>query len=179
MSIQIALHDWHDFFTVAGTSSATLMGLLFISLTLNADLMLAGDRPQLKRIAEQAFQNYIVVFLTALLFLIPHQEWRSLTTGMLIVASFMGIMTIYRIVALWRISDEYFNRAHTWRRLMPSLLGNIIMAYSAIQYRDAYSEEAMAPFAFAELTLLISATATSWDLLLRVAELRHKIGKQP
>jgi len=74
--MQVAMvHEWHDFYVVAGGAAAALLGLLFVALTLNADLILTGNRTHLKRIAEQAFQNYTVVLISALLFAMPHRSW--------------------------------------------------------------------------------------------------------
>jgi hypothetical protein len=39
----------------AGTAAATLLGLLSIAVTLNADLILAGRYPHTKHAAEQVF----------------------------------------------------------------------------------------------------------------------------
>jgi hypothetical protein len=74
--MQVAMvHEWHDFYVVAGGAAAALLGLLFVALTPNADLILTGNRTHLKRIAEQAFQNYAVVLISALLFAMPHRSW--------------------------------------------------------------------------------------------------------
>ncbi len=34
-----AVEGWHDFYIVIGTAAATLMGLLFLSRSLNADMI--------------------------------------------------------------------------------------------------------------------------------------------
>ena len=49
------LREWHDYYLLGGTAAATLLGLLFIAVTLNADLILAGRHPHTKHAAEQVF----------------------------------------------------------------------------------------------------------------------------
>jgi len=47
-----ALNEWHDFYLLTGTAAATLLGLLFVAVTLNAEVILSGARPHIKKIAE-------------------------------------------------------------------------------------------------------------------------------
>ncbi len=68
--------------------------------------MLAGDRPHLKRIAEQAFQNYIAVLLASLLLLIPMQRPRVVATGLLTLGVVMGLWSVYRVSRALAASDE-------------------------------------------------------------------------
>jgi hypothetical protein len=44
---------------------------------------------------------------------------------------------------------------------------------------DAYVGSSMQMFALATVILVVSATATSWDLLLHVAEIRHRLQLPP
>jgi hypothetical protein len=167
------LHEWHDFYLLAGTAAATLLGLLFVAVTLNADLILAGKRQHIKRVAEQAFQNYIVVLLAALLFVLPGQSRRTLAEALLAEGVFMGLWAAYRLARVFRVSDESFSTARTWRRLLPSLLGYIFMILAGWRMRQSFEDDTLRLFASAAILLLISATGTSWDLLVRVAEIRH------
>jgi len=174
IAVQAAIHPWHDFFIAAATAAATLLGLLSVAVTLNSDIILLGTRPHLKRIAEQAFQNYLVVVLAALLLLVPDQDWRSIALEMLLAGAIMAAYATFRTVSAWRVSDDDFTRTRTWKRLVPSLLGNLMLVYSGWKYRSAYDEQAMVLFGLSAIVLIVTATATSWDLLLRVAEIRHR-----
>jgi len=37
-----ALSEWHDFYLLTGTAAATLLGLLFVAVSLNAEIILSG-----------------------------------------------------------------------------------------------------------------------------------------
>ena len=41
MSFQTALSGWHDFYILAGTAAATLVGLLFVGLSLHLRIVVA------------------------------------------------------------------------------------------------------------------------------------------
>ena len=46
---------WHDFYMLAGTAAATLIGLLFVSLTLSIEVMSDESQIGLKELATQTF----------------------------------------------------------------------------------------------------------------------------
>ena len=168
-----ALREWHDFYLLAGTAAATLLGLLFIAVTLNADLILAGSRPHTKRIAEQAFQNYIAVLMLSMIFLEHGYPQRIIAVQMVTVSAVMTLWAIHRLRSALRVSDKGFNKSRTLRRLLPSLLGYLLMMVFGWKLRYGLDTDAARVFAFAPILLLVSATGTSWDLLVRVAEIRH------
>jgi hypothetical protein len=171
------LREWHDFYLLAGTAAATLLGLLFIAVTLNADLILAGSRPHTKRVAEQAFQNYIAVLIISMLFLVETPGLRVLTVQMVLLGAVMIVWAIYRLRRALSDSDESFSRSRTFKRLLPSIFGYLLMIFAGWQLRRGLNTDEARLFAFAPLLLLISATGTSWDLLVRVAEIRHSAGR--
>src|ERR1051325_11210391 len=105
------LREWHDFYLLAGTAAATLHGLLFIAVTLNADLILSGSRPHIKRVAEQAFQNYIAVLFLSMLFLVAGQPPRVLAVQTVVLAAFMLAWAIYRLRRALAVSDETFAKS--------------------------------------------------------------------
>ena len=146
---------------------------MFVALTLNADLILTGERAHLKHIAEQAFQNYAVVLLSALLFVMPHESWRQLSAMMTAIGAAMAAWVAYRIVRTRRTSDDHFGLRRTLRRLLPSLAAYGLIAYAGVREWNAPQDAVLTMFALASIVLLAVSTTTSWDLLLRVAEIRH------
>jgi hypothetical protein len=168
-----ALRVWHDFYLLAGTAAATLLGLLFVAVTLNADLILGGHRPHIKRVAEQAFQNYLAVLITSMLFLVHQSGQRVISLQMLAWGVVMLVWAAYRLRHALSRSDETFSKRRTVRRLLPSIVAYIVMIVFGWQLRHGLDTDEARVFAFAPILLLIAATATSWDLLVRVAEIRH------
>jgi hypothetical protein len=49
------------------------MGLLFVSLSLNADVIMHRDNSQLRGLAGQTFTNFMLVLMFAVVMLIPDQ----------------------------------------------------------------------------------------------------------
>lgn len=89
-----AVADWHDFYLMVGQASATLVGLLFVSLSLNARLITGGSSAGPRTVAEQTFVNFLSVLLVAIVFLIPNPG--PLELGLTLV--FIGSVNLYRAV---------------------------------------------------------------------------------
>jgi hypothetical protein len=68
-----AVEGWHDFYLLIGTAAATLVGLLFVGLSLNIDVITREANADLRVLAAQAFTNFLNVVMLAVLFLIPRQ----------------------------------------------------------------------------------------------------------
>jgi hypothetical protein len=83
--IQQTLQSWQMFYATVATASATLSGLLFVSLSLHRD-HLKGTRGQaILATARRTFSNFLYVLMIALVFLVPHQAPYSLTTALLVL----------------------------------------------------------------------------------------------
>jgi hypothetical protein len=67
------LHDWQVFYATLAAACATLTGLLFVALSLNADGAQPDDDADRMAVARQTFAEFLLVLMVALVFLIPHQ----------------------------------------------------------------------------------------------------------
>ncbi len=68
-----AISAWHDFYLMIGTAAATLVGLLFVSLALNVEMITREASSDLRELATHTFTIFISVLMFAVLFLIPSQ----------------------------------------------------------------------------------------------------------
>ena len=62
---------WHDFYLMAGTAAVTLVGLLFVALSLHVAILFQSEHRDFRMLAAEAFQGYLYVLITSLLFLLP------------------------------------------------------------------------------------------------------------
>jgi hypothetical protein len=90
------LQSWQFFFTAVATASATLTGLLFVSLSLNRE-RLRGDKAHTTlSIARSTFGNFLYVLMIALVFLVPHRVPFSLTVALVVLGIASGLGMIFR-----------------------------------------------------------------------------------
>jgi hypothetical protein len=68
------MQTWASFFAATGGASATLLGLLFVAISVNVSATLGPQEPLTRRLAEQAFHNYLIVMLLSFLGLFPPQR---------------------------------------------------------------------------------------------------------
>jgi len=64
---------WRDFYLMIGSVAATLIGLLFVSLSLNVDMITCEANTDLRELATHTFGIFVSVLVFAVLFLIPRQ----------------------------------------------------------------------------------------------------------
>src|SRR5438105_10222425 len=69
MSYGDTLQSWHDFYLTAGAAAATLVGLLFVGLSLHIRVVVS--HPDVRSLARATLTNFFVVLLVALVVLAP------------------------------------------------------------------------------------------------------------
>ena len=105
-----AVGGWHDFYMVVGTAAATLVGLLFVSLSLNPHVIAAGEGSSLRVLATQTFANFLLVLMIAVVFLIPDQGPLGLGLPLLGIGGYGLYLTSRRLLRARRSAE------HPWRR---------------------------------------------------------------
>jgi hypothetical protein len=134
---------WQPFFTTVAAVSATLVGLLFVSLSLNREKIAAASNRVLLRLAERSFSDFIIVLLIALFFLIPLEGRRALAFELVGLAAFRLRRLVIQIMANFRngqskttggVLMEYLLPAFTILGLVASGIGIYREDIRAIYY---------------------------------------------
>jgi hypothetical protein len=164
--------DLHDFFILAGTSSATLVGLLFVGLSLHLKIVIAA--PEVRSLARVTLANFgAVLFVTLFMVIFESSETAALQLiGSGIVSL---IVTTPSLVAIARGREAYWemqlrDRARMTLRFGLSGVGYLgIIAAGALLFLEHPSAFVWVIVAAIVLLLLISLRNT-WDLLVTVGE---------
>jgi hypothetical protein len=164
---------WVDFYTVSGAAAASLLGLLFVAVSINAAETLGPAAGNSGRFAEQAFQNYLATLVISLLSLMP--EIPATILGRTLVAvtlswAFWACIRFYRSVQ--SIGDQEYSFT-ALRRHVASVAAFAMLLYAAscMSWGDDTHRYLIAA---ALIILLSSATFVSWELLLAVARTRQR-----
>ena len=160
---------WHDFYHVIGDASAALIGLLFVSLSLNADVIIKKSNRDLLLLAGQTFMSYFCVLMYAIIFLIPNQGPRGLGLPML------GINLVVLGVSIDRI--RRLRKKHSRSLLLGGILHALIIpticfiAVIAISISILMGEtSSLYWFVPVIILLLFHSSINAWNLLLRLRE---------
>jgi hypothetical protein len=162
------MQAWSTFFAVISGAAATMTGLLFVAMSMNAAVALSRGPRGSRRLTEQAFENYLAVLMVSLLALIPGMSLPTFgRTALAVTASW----TLWVLVRFYQAAAEpsvHESRLSAIRHHLSTLIGFGMLVYSA--GRMAFGGPDMHDIvASAMIVLLFSATAKAWGLLDRIA----------
>jgi hypothetical protein len=168
------VQGWHVFYATIAASAATLVGLLFVSMSLNVGIFGDTETIGLKRLAGQTLMNFLYVIIFALIFLIPRQGPIGLGVP-LICNGFAGLIsTVSHLRTLFSNIPHGISRKDTYIRAAMTLVAFlilIIVSFLVIVHASAGSLYwLVAPM----ILLLISASLNTWSLLISVHEASAK-----
>jgi hypothetical protein len=171
----LILRDWQNFFMLTGTASATLIGLLFLAVSIGTPFSASQTRAYLRTFVSPILLSYSQVLLLSCLALMPLPG--SFIPGILLLIpgcfnSALALKVCWRILVLHR--DDQIDLGHwIWHIVLPLLTG-LLLGTTAIGF---LTEEAWAPLGFAVTNLLFLALGlrntwvlTIWLLLHRMQE---------
>jgi hypothetical protein len=163
-SLTELLHDWHDFYVLAGTASATLAGLMFVAASIGTSIF-----NEEKRAPASAFLSPTVVHFAAVLFAclfatIPTQSWRTLG-GLLGTGAIAGAVYSGRIVVQVIIGHKFdIDLSDRLFYAVIPFLGYLIVLTSAVLLFMQSTTSANL-IAAGLLTLLGAGLRNAWDMM--------------
>jgi hypothetical protein len=163
------VEGWHDFYMMMGTSAATLIGLLFVSLSLNADMITRKENADLRVLATHTFGNFMSVLMFAVLFLIPHQVPQGLGLPLLGIGGYGLYNTVSHLLETRRKPPRVWGIGSIARRFaIPTLcFGTLIIIAVSVLLGQTSGLYWLVPVM---ILLIVAASRNAWDLLLRLRE---------
>jgi hypothetical protein len=166
------MQPWQQFYEMLGGAAATLLGLLFVAVSMNAELILSGAHQHSRRLAEQAFQNYLAVLVVSLFVEMPGTGPQSFGSTLLIISGGWGAWAVWRLrTVILKPFSRDMQQAPA-RRYLATLAGFGLLVFAA--WRMMHGGDYALYVAMGTLLLLVSATIASWELLVKVAEERYR-----
>ena len=163
---------WHEFYLMAGTAAVTLAGLLFVALSLHIDRLVEESHEHLLALARVTLLSYTFVLFASMFMLVPAVSMQQ-TAIMLGVMAIVGLIWLIRLTRAARHHDEAgFSRALVRRRLLPPVVGMLMMLLTAIGLGLGIVE-ILYMMVGSTCMILGNAAGTSWDLLVQIAKHRR------
>lgn len=166
-SFDLMTHDWSAFFGAMAQISGSLVGLVFVALTFNRQLLGDGKDPILGILARQTFADFIVLLLVSLAMLAPHMAAEDVGAFILVVA----ILDVLHVsVGLWKQRAQLFRRASGWtlpQRFILSIVGRAMLGWVGIELvrGDGVPARIDMMLFVGVLMLLLSGCRSAWLLL--------------
>jgi hypothetical protein len=153
--------EWHDLFTLLGTAAVTLLGLLFVAMSLRDDIRKQADNQYLKRMTSQNLTSFVTVFLMSVFFMIP--EASAMGIAISIVATVAApLVNSLRSIPLYREQLGTDRGLFIWYGIVQpacyfaALIGALLLG--------RYEESAMTTMLTVMIFLLLIPTNNAWQL---------------
>ncbi len=173
-----AIKSWETFYLLVGTAAVTLIGLLFVAITMNMDAFRRRSNTDLQLFSVLTFNSFFYVLVLAILFVIPGQSPLGLGVLSLVLGGVGFFNTARQYLRARRLHRSGTDPNLAWRFVGPLvcllLLAIISIAIMLGSTAVLYGLVAVTVF------LLGSASQNAWVLLMRPGDdEREPIGKQP
>jgi hypothetical protein len=157
------MEGWSDFYTLIGATAGTLIGLIFVVISLGADHAKAGDEHRL-RIGVTTLVHFASLLLCTLSMMAPlSNAARSLAVGLIGCAG-LGYMVNLAFLAPKRIRAE--ERKTFWFGILPIVAyAGFLVTAAAWALAASFAPEISA---LACVVLLVAALHNCWAMTLLI-----------
>jgi hypothetical protein len=166
-SVAELFHGWHDFFLLLGTASATLVGLMFIAVSIGASIFKEENRPALEVFLGPTVVHFAAALVVCVLAVIPSHNWLSLAG----LAAFVGCAGFLYSARIWfrlarsRYDIDYLDRF--FYTVLPAIAYLVVLFAAALLYRQ--SEWGLDAAAIGLIMLLLAGIRNAWDMMTWIA----------
>jgi len=172
------IRAWHDFYTLIGTASATLVGLMFVAASIGATIFNDNNRAGMEAFISPTVVHFSACLLMSLVFMVPSHTWwslgLSLAAGGLIGLGYCGRVWLVMFVRR-KFNVDLVDRL--FYALIP-VLGYVLVliaAAMAFMRTNAVAE----CIAAALLVLLVAGIRNAWDMMMWIAIRSPNLGEPP
>ena len=166
MSFSQQISEWQIFFATVAGASATLMGLIFLSLSLKLDVLRQMTDKTIRPMAWQTFANFFFLIMFALVFLVPGQTPLGIALPMLIICLVAIAITVSRALQARSLGISLL---YLLKESVPSLLSYLGMV-AVVVLISSGSLQGMVWLLPIVIILLAIAVRNAWTLLVGAAK---------
>jgi len=158
--------QWQVFFATVAGASATLMGLIFLSISLKLDVLRQMKDKRIRQIAWQTFTNFFFLIMFALIFLVPEQTPIGLILPLFIICVVAIGITIAQAL---RARLTGITPLNLLKESMPSLFAYLGMI-AVIMLLLKGTMQSLVWLLPIIIVLLATAVRNAWSLLVGVQQ---------
>lgn len=166
MTFQTALQGWHTFYSIAGTSAAALVGLLFVGLALH--LREVATRPDVRSLARVTLTSFAITLVLSLFMVEPGENPSSTGADILVMGACGLALVVPSLVTGLR------SREHTigfWRMLLrfgATCLACVGLMLSGGLFLSGDVKSGLDQLVPITIALLVVSVRNTWDILVSV-----------
>jgi len=160
-----SLHNWQNFYILVGGAAATLVGLMFVAISLGSRLITERSVPALRVWVHPTLIHFIYVLVIATIIMVPTLT-RSPLGILLIFAGLLSFGNALRMVPyMWQQQREQeADRGDwVWYLIVPSIIYLLFVGTGiGLLLGD---NRALNVLAFAIILLLVNGIRNAWDMV--------------
>ncbi|VVB72333.1 Uncharacterised protein [uncultured archaeon] len=172
----IVIASWGTFYNLAASAAFTLLGLLFVAVSLNMDLLMKLDKKgDIRILANQIFRNFLEIMGFGFIFLVPDQT--PFYTGIPLI--FIGLVELARMARnlMWlkdsNNSQRLMNRHALFGDLLvPNIVCYLLLVWIGLSVLNG-NTQSLYWMILVVVYLALSATKGSWNLMMLMAEAKQ------
>nr|WP_294528365.1 hypothetical protein [uncultured Rhodopila sp.] len=161
-----ALHPWHDFYTLFGTASATLIGLLFVAASVGTGVFSADRRAAQRVFLTASVVDFSLVLAASLVILAPIPGWFAFG-GMVLACGLCGLgysCVVWRDTLREGLIHKIDLEDRTWYIALP-IGGYACLTASGMAFA-VQLPQACTALAVSMGLLLVTGIRNAWDITL-------------
>ena len=168
MTVRDALASWQPFYLTAGAAAATLVGLLFVGLSLHIRVVVA--QPDVRSLARVTLTEFFVVLLVALALLQPTESSAQVGYWLVAISVISGVLIVRPVVDGVRSGGGRIGSSMLIARFGVSALSFLGLAVAGALFIGGNATAAVDLLLPVLVLALVVAVRNTWDLLVTVAE---------
>ena len=156
------LQDWHDFFALIGAAAATLIGAMFVVVSIGIGFLTRDHTTATRAFLTSTVTHLSVVLFGAALTVAPGLDWISL--GAIVgIAGAGGLANSVRIIAGFRQHTGTDRSDWFWYAMFPPVAYAALLASAVAAFRGAVLSLDLLAISLA--FLLLVGIRNSWDMI--------------
>lgn len=157
------LRDWHDFYILMGTASATLVGLMFVSASIGVNFYNETHSGAMQNFVTPTVVNFSSVLLICVLVTVPSHSWTSLA-GLLAAGALLGLIYSGQILVALLVRHRF--PVDVTDRLFYALVpvAGYALVVAAAVLLFMHSPAGPNVMAAALVILLVAGIRNAWDM---------------
>ncbi len=166
------LKEWHDFYILVGTAGATLLGLLFVSVSLGAGYLTEKHQSGTRTFMSPVVVHFTSVFFLSAVALIPSHQPKFLAALIGATALIGAIISTYTTIEVVGTDMTNYIQDYLAYGLLPGVAYLVLLAAAvSIYLKKDFGLNALAG---ALLLLVIVNIRNAWDLTLTLVRRHHR-----
>jgi hypothetical protein len=162
---QYIFAPWHDFYTLVGTASATLVGLMFVAASVGTGVFTRERQVGLRTFLSPTVVAFSVVLAASLIGVLPVLNWG--VPGFLLVC--IGLLGVFYSWLVWRrmvrerIAQSIDLEDRIWYAVVPAV-AYLLLALAGVAL-GIELEAACIVLAIGVCLLLLAGIRNAWDMM--------------